>query len=482
MRLYVILWYVAFSLLLNAAFLLISSLVSLLYGDSAGFPLLYSCLIAALFGIFPLIFIPARPDVTPQEGLGVVVYSWIASCLVGVLPYVLWGGEFTFTNAWFESVSGYTTTGSTILEHIEAVPRGLLFWRSATHFIGGIGIIILVLAVVPALSASGTTLFRAESSSLAFHDFRSSVRHAVHILLRVFIGLVAAETVLLVLFGMSVFDAVTTAFGTVATGGFSPRQASIATYQSVPIEVTVMLFMVLSGMHFGLLFAAVRGNFKAALQSSTTRYYVEALAIGTLIVMLSIRGHNYPSTLEALRIASFQVLSIGTSTGFATANSAIWPSLAQLVLVFFTFQCACAGSTSGGIKADRILVFLKTVVRMVRQVQHPKGIFLTMVGKTRFEDSLVLATVTYVLLYIGIVVVATAILCALGMDGFSALSGSAATMGNVGPGFGTVGSTASFAGVPEAGKWVLTATMLLGRLEVYGLVVCLLPGMFLLKE
>ena len=287
MRPHVILRYVGSVLLLNSAFLLISAIISALNSDSGQFPLFYSFAISALFGAFPLIFVPATTDINNKEGFIIVVASWLLSCMVGVLPYVLWGGEFTFTNAWFESVSGFTTTGSSILTNIEGLPDGLLFWRSATHWIGGIGIIIFVLSVLPAMGQAGIILYKAEMSSLATDSFQYRTKKTLRILLYVYVGLTFCETVSLLACGMNLFDSVTHSFATIATGGFSPKNVSIAHYQSLSIEIVVMVFMILSGIHFGLLFFAVSGRISQVWKSSVVRYYVVTLAVGISFTALN---------------------------------------------------------------------------------------------------------------------------------------------------------------------------------------------------
>ncbi|MFQ5637275.1 MAG: TrkH family potassium uptake protein, partial [bacterium] len=369
MRLHVILRYVGFVLLLNALFLFISAIISAIHSESALFPLLYSSLVSALFGAFPLIFVPPSRHITNNEGLIIVVSSWLLSCLSGALPYVLWGGEFTFTHAWFESVSGYTTTGSTILKNIEALPLGLLFWRSATHWIGGMGIILFVLSVLPSMGIAGMVLYRSEMSPLARENFRYNAKTTVKILLSIYVGLTLLETIALLLCGMNLFDAITHSFGTIATGGFSPKNSSIAYYDSLAIESVVILFMVISGIHFALLFSAVFEKPRNLWKSTIVRYYIAALLIGVLITTINIHANQSQSWTEALRYSAFQIISIGTSTGFANTDTALWPALAQILLIFFSLQCACAGSTSGGIKADRLVMLGKALSKQIKLLQ-----------------------------------------------------------------------------------------------------------------
>ncbi len=476
MRLPVIFRYDGLVLLLNAVFLFISAAISAVAGDAALLPLLFSALLVALFGLFLLVFVPPTKEISNTEGLAIVVSGWLLSCLVGTIPYVLWGGEFTFTNAWFESVSGYTTTGSSILTNIEALPMGLLFWRNATHWIGGVGIVVFVLSVLPSMGVASMVLYRTEMSPYAIDNFRYRTKRAMQILLSVYVGLTFLETILLMLFGMSAFDAVTTSFATIATGGFSPRNASIAYYHSLPIEIVVIIFMLLSGIHFGLLFSAISGRPKNLWRSPVVRYYLIAMGVGVLLATLDLHGRIYPDWGSALRYGAFQIVSIGTSTGFATTNSAIWPPLSQLLLLFFMMQCAGAGSTSGGIKVDRIVIFGKAFVRRIRQIQHPKAVIAVKMGERSLAEEVVASSVLYIVTYIGVVLISTLILTALGIDLVSAFSGSATTMGGVGPGLGTVCSVSNFAAIPTLGKWTLTLTMLLGRLEIYGLVIFFLPA------
>jgi trk system potassium uptake protein TrkH len=473
MRPQIILRYIGIVLLFNGLFLLISCLISAFNSDSAFFPLLYTALISALFGAFPLMFVPPTTNITNKEGFTIVILSWLLSCVVGIIPYLMWGGEFTVTNAWFESVSGFTTTGSSILTNIEAVPLGLLFWRSATHWIGGIGIIIFVLSVLPSMGKPGMILYRTEMSSLAADNFQYRTQKTLQILLVIYVGLTVVETISLLLCGMNLFDAITHSFATIATGGFSPRNLSIGYYKSAGIEAVIMVFMVLSGIHFGLLFAALSGKTAELWESSVVRYYLSVLIVGIILATLNVHGNIFRSWTDSLRYAAFQILSIGTSTGFATTDSSIWPPFIQLIMVFFTLQCACAGSTSGGIKADRIVLFWKTMTKRIKKMQHPAAVIKVKIDTVVVDDDVVEVNILYISFYVGIVFLSTILLTALGVDILSAFSGSAATMGNVGPGFGMVGSMGSYSQIPDIGKWILSATMLLGRLEIFGLILFL---------
>lgn len=477
MRPQIILRYIGFVLLFNAMFLFISAAFSAVQGDRALLPLLYSAVVTGLVGVFPVIYVPPAENIRNDEGLVIVVAGWLMSSLIGTLPYMMWGGPFSFTNAWFESVSGFTTTGSSILSDIEALPAGLLLWRSTTHWIGGIGIIVFMLAVVPATGQTAMVLYKSEISSLAVENFRYRTQKTLQILLVVYLGLTLLETLLLAAAGMGLFDAVTHAFATVATGGFSPRNASVAYFENPVIEGIIMVFMVLSGIHFALIFLGVTEQAAKLWRSAVVRYYLAAMAAGVILVAFDIWGRAYESFWEALRFAAFQVISLGTSTGFATADTDIWPGFSKLVLIFFSLQCACAGSTSGGIKVDRVILFWKSFVNQFLRMKHPKAVVVLKLDNTVIEPAVVEAGLVYVSLYLCVVFLSSLALAAMGVDIMSAFSGSVAAMGNVGPGFSAVSSLSNYAAIPAAGKWVLSIVMLLGRLEIFGLVLLLFHRM-----
>ena len=474
MRPQIIIRYVGLILLFNAGFLFISAALSAYRFDPGLLPLLYSAVVAALMGIFPIIFVPSAYDIRSAEGLVIVVFSWLLSSMVGALPYVLYGGEFTFTNAWFESVSGFTTTGSSILTDVEALPLGLLFWRSTTHFIGGIGIIIFMLAVVPSISQAAMVLYKSEVSELVVDNFRYRTKKTLQIILVVYVGLNLLETLMLLLLDVNLFDAITHSFATIATGGFSTKNSSIAYYNSAAVEMVLIVFMTLSGIHFGLIFVAVTGNIQKIWQSSIVRYYIVCMILGVIAVGINVHGNIYKNWLDAFRYAAFQLISLGTSTGFATADTAVWPPFAILVLIFFSLQCACAGSTSGGIKIDRMVIFFKSVGQHFKRLKHPRAVIALKVDNSVIDPEIVATSALYIAVYLAVVFLSSLILAFVGVDPMSAFSGSVAAMGNVGPGFSMVSSLGNYSQLPVIGKWILSIVMLLGRLEIYGFLMLLL--------
>jgi trk system potassium uptake protein TrkH len=266
---------------------------------------------------------------------------------------------------------------------------------------------------------------------------------------------------------MNLFDAITHSFATIATGGFSTKNTSIAYFDNSTIEIVIIFFMVLSGMHFATLFAVITGHVREFWKSSVIRYYLAALLIGIVITTLNVHGSNYPNWGDALRYAAFQVISIGTSTGFATTDSSVWPSLSHLIIIYFALQCACAGSTSGGIKVERMLLIGKSFMKYLKKLMHPNAVIPVHLDGRVIKEDILAKSILYIVLYLVIILLNTLILSALGVDNLSAFSGTVASIGNVGPGLGTLGSAANFNHLPELGKWSLSVTMLMGRLEIY---------------
>jgi trk system potassium uptake protein TrkH len=461
---------------------LISSGISFIYDDSAFRPLFFSALLVGLIGVFPLLFVPGTREISNNEGLIIVVFSWLLSCFIGAIPYVLWGGEFSFTNAWFESVSGFTTTGSTILTNIEVLPKGLLFWRASTHWIGGLGIIVFMLLIIPSLGLSGIILFRSQFTPLALDTFHNNTREILKILLYVYVGLTLLESVLLVICGMTLFDAVTHSFATIATGGFSTRNLSIAAFNNIYIEIVIMIFMILSGIHFGLLYAFFFQKSTQLFKSTIVRYYVISMFIGIFIAAANLVWKSSATWFEALRYSAFQVISIGSTTGFANTDSSVWPPLTKLLLMFFALQCACAGSTSGGIKTDRVVVFWKAIGRQLKLLLHPRAVIPVKLNRKSFDENEISFNILYIVLYFLIISIASAILIFFDVNVVDAFSGTIATIGNVGPGLGSVGSLGNYHHLPSMGKWVLSCTMLLGRLEIFGLLIFFVPHVWKLRK
>lgn len=475
MNISIITRYIGLVLIINGLFMLISSFVSIYYHvDSSFSPLIISSVITLTAGAFPLIFVKRDDKINIKEGFTIVVFSWILSCLFGMLPFLLYGGEFSIMNSWFESVSGYTTTGASILKDVEALPRGLLFWRASTHWLGGMGVVLFMLLILPMVNSFRMKLSKMEISSLSQDNFRYRAHQTITIISVVYVGLTAVETLLLIIAGMPLFDAVTHAFGTIATGGFSIKNLSIKAYDSFWIELIIMVFMFVSGMHFGLLYGAISGKNLKLFKSPIIRYYLISTMLGSLFVSLNIYLSGAVQDLpRALRDGFFQVISVSTTTGCASADSSVWPQFSMLVIMFFSLQCACSGSTAGGIKVDRVWIFIKSVKAQIIRQLHPSAIMPVKVGTSNLEREIVYSVNLFIVLYLVIVFFSAVLLTLFGLNATEAFSGSIACMGNVGPGFGSIGSLGNYSGVPDAGKFILSVEMLLGRLEIFPLMLIL---------
>jgi trk system potassium uptake protein TrkH len=449
--------------------MLLSAVVSIFDGIGADFfPLLLSSFITFTVGCFPFIFVPRNPNLNNKEINVFVVLAWFISCVFGILPYVLWGGEFDVANAWFESVSGFTTTGATILTDIESLPRGLLFWRSATHYIGGIGIVMFALLVLQSQYTTQVRLTNAEVSLLAKDNFHFKAQQLLRVIISVYVSITIILTALLMLFGMNLFDAVNHAFSTVATGGFSTKNASIASFNSIPIGIIIIIFMIISGMHFGVIYSTITGHPKAMFKSPIIRFYLITMGTGTVIVTASLLlNGNYSNFFDAVYNSAFQVAAIASTTGYATADSTSWHPVAMCVLIYFSAQCACAGSTSGGIKVDRIYILWRSIIAQLKMRQHPNAVVSVRIANNVIDSGRVSAAMTYISLYLFITFTATFILSMFNIDLLSGFTASLSFMGNVGPGIGQYSSLGNYSTLPDTVKLTYPIIMLLGRLEIY---------------
>lgn len=459
-------------MLFLAFFMLLSAGISYVSGmDSSFYPLLLSALLTALLGAFPLIFVAKCDQITNKEGFCIVVGAWLVACVVSMFPYLIWGGEFNLVNAWFESVSGLTTTGSTILNDVEALPRGLLFWRMVSTWIGGMGVVMFALVVLPSIGRSRMMLSNVELSTMAKDNYRYRSQIVVRILLVVYVGITAVSTVLLKLAGMNWFDALCHAMSACATSGFSTKNASVAYFNSPAIDTILILTMAIAGVHFGLIYATVTGKRNNIFRSEVTRWYLGMLLGGGLLIAVSLYAAEiYPTFLTSFRHAIFQFVSVTTTTGFATADSNTWTSFAIILLIFGSLVCACAGSTAGGIKVNRLVLSVKMMRARLRQQQHPNAVIRIRLDGMIQENEVMYSVMVFIVTYLMLVLAGTVFGTMLGVDLTTSFTGSVASMGNVGPGFGEVGSMDNFSAMPTAFKLSNTLLMLLGRLEIFGLI------------
>ena len=457
------------ALLISALFMFFSLIVSVVNGkDSALGPLAISFIITFIVGIFPFIFVRKASAISLQDGFMIIVLSWLLSFIFGMLPYVLWGGEYTLINAWFESVSGYTTTGSTILTDVEALPKSLQFWRSSTHFIGGLGVVVFLLLIIPDASPFRMRLTNIELSSLSREGYRFRSIKTVHVIAFVYVALAVTETLLLMLAGMSFFDALNHSFSTVATGGFSTKNSSIAYFDSAAIDIIIIVFMTLSSIHFGLLFAIFATRSLKTFRHPVVKFFLGTLALLSVLVTLSLRiSGTYDSWGEAALDATFQVASFLSTSGFATADNAGWPVFANILLMYAVFQCGCSGSTTGGVKSDRMLIAFKAIGRQVKQNLHPSSIMQLRVGNHFLKDDAAFAAILYIVFYVVVLLISFLLLILFGVDTTEAVSGALSSLGNAGPALDSISSMGNYSSQLGIAKFIYTVDMILGRLEIY---------------
>ena len=455
-----------------AAFMFLSAVVSWLNDyDSAYYPLLLSSFITALLGTFPLLFVERVEEISIKEGYGIVVGSWLVACIVGMFPYLIWGGEFTMINAWFESVSGFTTTGASILNDIEYLPRGLLFWRSSSAWIGGVGVVMFALVILPSMGKSRHMLSNVEISTIARDNFHYRSKVIFRILISLYTSFTLITTLALKYAGMTWFDAVTHAMTSCGTCGFSTKNSSIAFWDNPWIEVILIVAMTLSAIHFGILYATITGRKNNIFRSEVVRTFIGMMFIIALMIAVSLVAADiYPDFGTAMRHAAFQVVSISTTSGFATADTNTWTPLAIMLLIFCSVICGCAGSTSGGMKVDRLLIASKVIRNRMKIQLHPNAVIRTKVDGIVQEESTQSLVMTFIVAYIMLVILGTVVYTLFGCDLITGVTASISCISNVGPGFGEIGSMDNFSELPVVLKLNSTLLMLIGRLEIFGFI------------
>ena len=463
------------ALLVSALFMALSLAVSLINGRDSGFgPLMISFVITLIVGAFPFIFVRNVQTLTNKDGFVTIVLAWVLSFIFGMMPYVIWGGEFTLVNAWFESVSGYTTTGATILNDIEALPKSLLFWRSSTHYIGGLGVVVFLLLVIPEASPYRLRLTNMELSALSKDGYNYKSTKVVWIIISVYLGLTLTSLLAFWAAGMPFFDAVNHSFSIAATGGFSTKDLSIAAFDSVLIDIVAIVFMTVAAIHFGLLYAVfITRSFKP-LRTPVVKYYLISIVVVSFILTLSlIFDGGYTSWGRALLDSIFTVVSYMSTTGFANCDNSAWPWLAAISLIFVSIHCGCSGSTTGGIKIDRLLISWKGINTEIRRRLHPLSVSQVKMGNHFVADSTVSSVMLFIVLYVLVIFASIVILIIFGTEASEAVSGVIASVGNVGPGVGELGSLENYASQLTSAKIIYSFDMFLGRLEIYPVLIVL---------
>jgi trk system potassium uptake protein TrkH len=462
----------------------LTMLFPILYGlfhpDSSLSPTLIAMGITLAVGLLMILIFRVKDTnyISQREGMAIVTLGWTAVGIFGALPFFLGGEIPLFVDAFFESVSGFTTTGSSILTNIEGMPKGLLLWRSFIQWLGGMGIIVLSLAILPFLGVGGMQLYKAEVPSPVPDKLKPRIRETAMILWKVYVLISLAQIIFLMFGGVSLYDAVCHAFTTMPTGGFSTRNTSIAHYNSAYVDGVIIFFMFAAGINFSLHYQMLKGRPLVFWRDAECRFYILVVLALTLIVTFNIHGQVYESMGAAFRYAAFQVVSIVTTTGYATADYEKWPAMAQLILLLSMFLGASAGSTGGGMKCLRVMLGFKYCYRELFSMVHPKAVIHVKIGGRPVPEDVLRSVMGFMALYVGIFALSSVLLSAMGVDFVTSFAAVAATLGNIGPGFGMVGPVDNFAQIPYLGKWLLIWCMLLGRLEIFTVIIFLVPEFY----
>jgi len=452
--------------------------VGLYYKDQSVIPFLKSIGITTFAGLLlHLCFRGSRVEtITQREGMAIVSIGWTTIGIFGALPFYLAGGEFiTFVDAFFESVSGVTTTGASVLTNIEALSKGLLFWRSFIQWLGGMGIIVLSIAILPFLGVGGMQLYKAEVPSPVPDKLRPRIKDTALLLWKVYALISLLEAILLMIGGMSPYEAMCHTFTTMPTGGFSTKNASIAHFDSLYFDSVIIIFMLLSGINFSLHYQMLRGKTLAFWKDSECRFFLGAIILLIVLVTFNIYGTVYENIFQALRYGAFQVVSIITTTGYATADFDQWPAMSKLILLLCMFMGASAGSTGGGMKFLRVMLYFKYCYKELFSLIHPRSVTHIKIGGKVVPADVTRSVLGFLGLYVGLFVLCSIVLAGMGVDFVTSFTAVASAIGNVGPGFANVGPALNYAQIPYLGKWLLIWCMLLGRLEIYTIIIFLVP-------
>ncbi|PID28429.1 MAG: potassium transporter [Candidatus Cloacimonadota bacterium] len=468
----------SFLAILLSLILIVPMLTSLYFDDNGFIGFVETILFSLPISLAIFFFTREKRELNLREGFLVVALGWIVIAFIGSLPYYFSGAIPTLTDSFFESMSGFTTTGATILTDIEALPDSLHLWRALTHWIGGMGIIVLSIAILPLLGIGGMQLFKAEVPGPTADKLTPRVNQTAKILWIVYFAITCLEIILLKLGGMSFFDSICHSFATMATGGFSTQNGSVADYNSAYIDYVITIFMFIAGANFALHYKFFLKKFNVHLKDIEFRtYFYIVMGVALIMTISNIGGDVYQSFEESFRYAIFQSVAIITTTGFGTADYEQWTFLSQILIFVLMFVGGSAGSTGGGMKVIRVLVIIKEGLLELKKLVHPNAIMQLRVGKRVIPQNVVYSILGFFLLYVLIFVIITITMGALGLDLLTAFGASASCLGNIGPGFGIVGPTENYFLIPSAGKWVLSFTMLVGRLEIYTVLV-ILTGSF----
>ncbi|NLM74534.1 MAG: TrkH family potassium uptake protein [Clostridiaceae bacterium] len=465
-----------FLLIIEAASMLPSLLVSLIYKGNDFAAFLITIVILLLTGVILYRMKVKNTNLYSRDGFAIVSIGWIMISLFGALPFILSGAIPSFFDAFFECVSGLTTTGSSILQDVEGLPKGILFWRSSTIWLGGMGVLVLTLAILPKAGATSFQIMKAESPGPNPDKLVPKIAQTAQILYSIYLGLTIVLTVLLIIAGMPVYDALIHAIGTAGTGGFSIKNLSVGSYNNIFIEVIITVFMFIFGINFALHYHVLKGNVKSIFKDEEFCFYTGTVIIAIILISVNLTGSVFNSVGESLRHASFQVTSVITTTGYSTYDFNQWPTFSKTILVILMFMGACAGSTSGGMKCIRIVVLLKTVKRELKRILHPRAVNTVKLSGRNLDDSLMSGVTSYFFAYFVVFVISILLISLDGKDLTTTFTSVTTTINNVGPGLGLVGPSGNFADYSDFNKFLFSFIMLFGRLEIFPMLLLFTPS------
>lgn len=458
----------------ESAFLTLPALVGLLYREKEGIPFLLVAVLCLVLGLFLTRKRPASSTLYTREGFVTVALSWIIMSIFGAIPFVLSGDIPSYVDALFETISGFTTTGASILTEVESLSRASLFWRSFTHWIGGMGVFVFIMAILPLMGGSTMNLMKAESPGPSVSKLVPHVKDTAKILYGIYIAITLSEIVLLCAFGMPLFDAVTTGFGTTGTGGFGIKNDSIAGY-SPALQIIVTIFMILSGVNYTFYFCLLSRRIKDAFRIEEVRWYFFIILASAGVIAYN-TSRMYPTVSETLRHAFFQVGSIITTTGYATTDFNLWPPLSQTILVILMFIGACAGSTGGGMKVSRLVIFFKSIRKELSLIIHPREIRKIRMDSHVIEHATLRSANVFLVIYFVTLLSSTLLISVDEFDFTTNFTAVVSALNNIGPGLNLVGPTQNFSIFSVFSKFVLMFDMLAGRLELFPLMILLMPS------
>lgn len=479
MNLKIVLRSLGILLICEAIALLPPTLVAFLYqdGDLPAFLITISIVLAV--GAVLSFIKPTSKNIYARDGFAIVAMGWLLMSFFGAFPFYISGAFPSFIDSFFESSSGLTTTGSSVLTAVEGLPHGILFWRSFTHWIGGMGILVLTIAILPSLGAGSMQIMKAESPGPIVGRIVPKLGKTAKILYSIYLGITLVEVLLLCLAGMNVFDAFIHALGTVGTGGFSNMNASVGYYNSALIDWIITIFMIVCGVNFSLYYLIFKGNMKTFFKNNELRVYLCILLGAILLITFDLLVRNtYGSFGEALRFSSFQAASVMTTTGYATTDFNEWSMFSKMILLILMFVGGCAGSTAGGLKVARAIICFKSIKHSLKQIVHPNGYYSVRMDGKKIDDKTVLSVLNYFFIYMIIFTIGIIIISLDGFDFTTTLTSVITTLNNIGPGLGLVGPTGNFSAFSDVSKLVFSILMIIGRLEIYPILLLLTPDLW----